>query len=158
MDYHTLTVDGLVALLECTSQQVLPGTTTIRNAVSFASFRTSLRNAVISAINYMINNQETTNDNSIQRYSGMFKSYKNYTAYGGDAVMDPPLRYNSAPHGLSTIIYGYLSLLRTNVLSSQDRTRLESLINAVSQTYLGKYNFNWTEDVQRVVSMTNWDS
>lgn len=158
IDYHTLTVDGLISLLESTSQQLLPGTTTIRNSASFTTFRTNLRNAIINSINYMINNQETTNDNSVQRYSGMFKSYKNYTAYGGDAVADPPLRYNSAPHGLSTIMYGYLALLRTNVLSSQDRSRLESLINAVSSTYLGKYNFNWTEDVQRVVSMSNWAS
>lgn len=141
IDYHCLTLDGLVALLESTQQQVLPGTTTIRNNVSFASFKSNLISSIKKAINYIIDNQEITNNSSLNQYRGLIQSYKLHshavwnTLYSG--------YNNSAPHGLFSIINSYLSLLKTNTLSTDDSNRLESLINSVSETLIGKYSFNW---------------
>ncbi|MEW6509230.1 MAG: T9SS type A sorting domain-containing protein [Bacteroidota bacterium] len=154
IDYHCLTLDGLVALLESTQQQVLPGTTTIRNNVSFASFKSNLISSIKKAINYIIDNQEITNNSSLNQYRGLIQSYKLHshavwnTLYSG--------YNNSAPHGLFSIINSYLSLLKTNTLSTDDRNRLESLINSVSETLIGKYSFNWGWEETTPILLLDW--
>lgn len=58
MAYHQSVVLALSRLLEVTSQQLLPGTTTLKNGVSFLEFRNDLIDAIIKELNFMIDNQE----------------------------------------------------------------------------------------------------
>jgi hypothetical protein len=156
IDYHCLTLDGLVALLEGTQQQVLPGTTSIRNGASFTSFRNSLISSIKQAINYIIDNQETSSNSTLYKYSGLIKTYKLYKRFFTDTWSLYDGYYNSAPHGLFSIINSYLSLLKTNTLSTEDRTRLESLINSVSENLIGKYSFNWGWEETTPVLLLDW--
>lgn len=156
MDYHTATVYGLVKLLDATQQQALPGTTSIRNSVSFASFRNSLISSIKKALNYMIRYQEI--NNSYVTYRGLFKTYKNDKAYIWDNVLDFTSTL-SAPHGLSTIVDAFLTLLKANSLTAQDQTRLVSLINGVSENMVNKYSGGWSYDEWRTEGMMiNWSS
>ena len=154
MDYHCLTLDGLIALLDCTTQQILPGTTTIRNNVSFATFHTNLINAIIKGMNYIINNQETVDDPPSTRYRGLIISCKNYLFYDGQPT--PVNCIRSGPHGLSTIVNGYLALLKSNKLSTQDKDYLEKLVNEVSTVLIGKYSWGWPLSVTRVTTLRAW--
>lgn len=140
MGYHTAILYSLIKLLEVTQQQILPGTTTIRNGNTFYSFRNRLRNSIKRGLNFMIANQEE--NNSYPRYRGLFKEYKNYRDYLNNHIIYDP-NYTSAPHGLSTLVDGYSALLKTNSLSTQDKSRLISLINGVSTNMLSKYQGNW---------------
>jgi hypothetical protein len=154
MDYHTATVYGLIKLLEATQQQVLPGTTTIRNGISFEAFRNNLTSSIKKAMNYMIRYQEQ--NNSTNTFRGLFKSYKNDKMYGWDATFDWTNTV-SAPHGLSTIIDAYLALLKANSLTAQDQARLVSLINGVSENMVNKYSGGWGYDEWRTEGMMiNW--
>lgn len=154
IDYHCLTLDGLVALLESTQQQILPGTTTIRNSASFVSFRSNLISSIKKAINYIIDNQEITNNLSLNQYRGLIQSYKLHshavwnTLYGG--------YYNSAPHGLFSIVNSYLSLIKTNSLSAEDINRFESLIKSVSENLVGKYYFGWGTEETIPMLLLDW--
>lgn len=102
----------------------------------------------------MIRYQEE--NNSTNTYRGLFKSFKNDRMYGGDATLDGTSTV-SAPHGLSTIIDAYLALIKTNSLTSQDQTRLVSLINGVSENMISRYSGGWSYDEWRTEGMMiNW--
>lgn len=162
IDYHCLTLDGLIALLESTQQQILPGTTTVRNSVSFISFRNNLISAIKKGVNYIIDNQETdVTGSKLKLVRGLIKSNKlHYTIQGTNTLYQfdnsTSTTYNSAPHGLSTIIGGYLSLLKTNTLSTQDISRLETLINTISSNLVGRYEFNWGGEETESVLLLQW--
>lgn len=155
IDYHVITMDGLLELLRSTIQQVLPGTTTIRNNVAFTSFRNNLINSIIKGVNFIINNQETSTNQSQYRFSGMIQSFKDYKIYGSDYAFDG-YNYSSAPHGITSCINSYIYLLKSNTLSQQDSDRLISLINSISASSVGKYNGGWGYNEWRVTMAMNW--
>ena len=125
--YNSPTLKALIKILEITNQHNLPGTRTIRDGLSFRDFKTNLIGAIINGINYLVNLQEQTNSGNQRR--GYFSSFTQDLYQSGSNLITNTL---SAPHGLSTVIDAYLALLRAQALSSQDITRLETLINSLA--------------------------
>lgn len=141
ISYHTSTLYSLMKLLEVTQQQLLPDLLTIRNKQSFLSLRKQIINSVKRGLNFMIDNQEEVN--SSVSFRGLFKEYKNYKNFNIDDNPNYIINKVSAPHGLNTLVDCFTTLLKTNVITSQDQSRLESLINGVSSNMLKKYSGNW---------------
>lgn len=141
MSYHSATLYSLIKLLEATQQQILHGTISIRNNQPFNIVRNKLINSIKRGLNFMIDNQEEVN--SANAFRGLFKEYKNYRNYYIDNNPTFRISMTSAPHGLTTIADGFLTLLKANALTLQDQTRLLSLINGVSTNMLNKHSGNW---------------
>lgn len=128
--YNAPTLLALVKLLEVTNQHRLLGTTTIRNGVSFNVLKNNLISSIKKGLNYLINLQEQINSGNQRR--GYLSSFTQDLYQGGSNLIINTL---SSPHGLPTIIDGYLALLKSKALSSLEISRLQTLIYSLVDHY-----------------------
>lgn len=129
MNYHTPIVKALAKLLEAVNQQSLPGVTTLRNGLSFNTFKNNLVNSLIDAVNYMVNLQETTTIGDRRRgYLNSFTGNIYFDLGTGNYLTIA----RSSAQRLDAIIVAYIALLRSGELTTQDITRLETFVNSLA--------------------------
>lgn len=130
MGYHTITMDGIIKFAVVIEQQILAGTTTIRNNQTLPQFRNNIINSIIRAVNFIIDNQEIE-DSGNTKYRGLIKAMKWYRNYNG-GFTDFTYVYNSGSVGLGSLVTAFNYLNKTQKLSDEDRNNLNSIINSVS--------------------------
>jgi|GEM_PF-5572964 len=141
MGYHFFVMRGMVALLQAVGQQSLPGTVTPRNGEDFRGFKSRLVSSLIKALNFMIDNQETSST-YFGQYRGGLKHYKNNRHWVSGSFYD---NYTTASVGMEAAIDAYTSLARFGEnISVSDLTKIRQFIFGMSNGYAGRYSGNFT--------------
>lgn len=144
--YHTFALRGLLKTLQYTGQQSLPGTTTLRNGVSFIEFRQGLIWSIIAATNYLIDHQETL-PTSGSRFYGGYMEYKDHIQWwrASDDQLPPyELGVNmvTSAYGVETTIDIYEDLMKYNfgILAAGDCNDLYDLLGGVTENMHDRYS------------------
>lgn len=147
MHYHTEVLDGLIEILQATGHQTLFGTTTIRDQTDFFDFKCKLINAIMRAVNFMIDNQEVTTNTSIGQLRGGLRDCNKGLIYGSSTT--PSTNYRSDNSGLETLVNAYDALSLFSTVADAQLQKIMQLIDGYVQNMnhnvVGYHNAVWDD-------------
>jgi hypothetical protein len=157
MRYHETNLWALTKLLDVTGQHLLPGTTTGRNSDSYPDLRIKLINGIKKGVNYMMDNQETSDLGN--KVAGLIKEFKDYKEYSGTTLISSN-RTIPSHNGLLSTLDAYYNLYRyTEGLSGLNEShRLWVFHSTISDAMNGERtgNSNWGWPGWEVAMLNNW--